>query len=790
MAKRLAWLLLLTTPILPQASGQVVNGTIDRIGYPTSGAGSVIRDGQWFPILVTLQMQGSGLFAGSVRVAMSDLDGDRVAYMEDPVVINAEAGPKRIWLYAVSVSGKVPDSVDILDENGALVRRITGAPFAEVIGSDAQLILDISSRQIPMLSALQTAGANSLNEMFAANQPFYRNVGVSRMPASELPDRWIGLEPVSVVVWDRPNPQSIDPTQLEALVDWVRRGGQLVIGLSEGTAALRESPLADILGVTVTGSAVQTRALPMFQQRYVPENLRQEQLTDPLAIASVAPTSDALVLFRDKLVPSGKTVDLITSRLVGSGRVITVAASIRDLALQKPRPEILGLLFDLNPRTKKFNENEQRLSMSPLQGAGEVELFHTITTPTNFSAERGLFQAAAFLFVILYIGIATFATWLWLLRRKLATWSWTVFGAFAVTASILSLATVGLTRTFSRGVGSAAMVDLAADSSGCVVHAWFGYGSPIRQRVGLSLGDAGFLRPMGVGPGQTDKYAAPERYVADPAEGVLRNVPMRATVKQFEGVWAGDIEGTIRGQLIADRATGKLSNQSWLRNDLNVPIEYGYLLYLDPRSRAGVFGQLDRAAGVTEHWRLDDPVPPGWNVLAVRLPALEPAERTVTPLGVDEYTAIGQALRDWLRMRQPKEIQRPDLNTLWRMQLYWADQLAAPRGNHPRDSFGARMMLASTRNFFLHNKNEVEFDEAGTRRITTQGLPELDVTHWLQRGQAVLLLFSRTPGPIDLQNDGVAMEARTGVTLYRVRIPITFTGNPVPPPPTPSEDPS
>ena len=151
----------------------------------------------------------------------------------------------------------------------------------------------------------------------------------------------------------------------------------------------------------------------------------------------------------------------------------------------------------------------------------------------------------------------------------------------------------------------------------------FGYSSPLRTSVDLSLAGAGcFLRPLSPGPAPTSWYATPQRYAATPANALLESTPLRATLKQFEGLWQGELNGAVRCELTIDRRSGELTAGSWLQNDLDVPIAGGYLLYTDPR----LPGTPLRAAGQTATWSGWKDVPPRWASCPCPS-ALKPGER-------------------------------------------------------------------------------------------------------------------------------------------------------------------
>src|SRR5690606_20697276 len=110
------------------------------------------------------------------------------------------------------------------------------------------------------------------------------------------------------------------------LVEWVRRGGQLVIGTGAAWPRLRQSPLAELLPLE-DGRVVEVDELPQFFREFVPSDVTR--FANPVAIVVGPPRADARTILRDEA--RGRAVELLTLRSVGAGRVIVCAARLRDL---------------------------------------------------------------------------------------------------------------------------------------------------------------------------------------------------------------------------------------------------------------------------------------------------------------------------------------------------------------------------------------------------------------------------------------------------------------------------
>jgi len=784
--------------------GQPVTGDVTAVGFrasTTSGAGQVARAGQWVPIQVQLRVQGSQLFQGGLRVELPDLDGDLVSYVETPVTVTPDAGLKRAWCYAVWArdpfgTGPSP-TLEVFDADGRPVTQLP-LPAVDIIGNDALLVLDASARPLTRLRTLETPGWLPLERGFGT-RPYYRNILIATLPAAELPDRWLGLEAVDVLVWDEPNPASLSIAQLKALREWVRAGGQLVVGLGASWPAVQKSELAELLPVQSPGTAaaqtLEVQQLEQFFQQFVEDTYQRDRetgertFTTPITIAAVEAKPGALRAVR-ALVAGGRVIDLVTMQTVGSGRVTAVAAGLHDLLQVPVNDAFYAQLFDLNPTTAKFRESEGGVLQLAV-ALNPRTLYDDLMEAVSFKAWSSVLVLAAFAFVVVYIGLATAGSWWWLRQHSLTPLSWTVFALFAVAGSTVSLATVGVLRGVSRGVKVVSLVDLEAGSRAATSRCYFGYSSPSRVPIDLSLaGEGGFLRPLARGPAGASTYATPQRYTALCGKAALERVPRRATLKQFEGVCQAELSGSVRADLVADRQTGQITPGSWIQNDLDFRVLGGYLLYVDPRFRDDDYPT--RAAGKTTNYWKRASVPPGINVLAVALPPIQAGGR-ISQVGQPQFEAVRQAQMRWLRLADRKRTQMPDLPTLWHQQQWWVGAASPPYGPPAAglDPTLRAALLASTRTYYLNCQDD--FEKATGRPITTEGLMNTDVSHWLMQGlvkapagqrsdalvgQAVLLLIVDHPGPGRLYGNGKALGLAEGVSLYRLRVPIGFEGRP------------
>lgn len=764
--------LLWSTP----AAAQPVQGDVRTLGF-NIGAESrhAYRHGQWYPILVELTATSDQHFNGTLRVEARDLDGDRVQFAKSNVTVTAGAGPVRVWLYAVTLSGAEPvDRVDVLDDRGILVTTLP-APTADAIPNDSRILLDISAAPVQALHRVGTAARNLAESPLG--ERFYRDFSVVTLPADQLPDRAVGLEAANIIVWDEPDPQAVQDFQLQALIDWVKAGGELVVGVGPAWRKIQSSLLAEIMPFAGEGASVETAKLEFFQKHFGPDS--GGDFAAPISVTTAGLAPGATRRFLDR-APGGRELNLIAARYVGAGRVVATAARLRDLFSIEHRWELVHELIELHALPAAIKENAAAATLIDRTH----ELVRDISGRTEFRSSASARMLTAFLFVAAYFAVAVLGVWTWLKRRNLLSLSWSAFAAVAGVSAAVSLGAVWLMRGLTREVHAFTLVNAEAGSRQASAHVFMGFRSPARRIVDLSLdGEASWLRGFS---SSLSTYATPERYSANVSQGVLLATPVRATLKQLEGFWRGELVGGVAVDLKADRESGRLTRDSSVTNQFDFEIVRGYLLYIDPRLQTRDtavpyhLSGLSRRSDRSSYLGAATP-PPATAVLALELPRLRPGQ-SVEGIGDLPYRQFDAEYLRWESQPEPPPEKEPMLPSLWQLQTGdWVSScnpLVLLKGT--LDSPSAAALLASTRNLYL--PTESNSFERYNLSVTSRDLPEMDVTHWLAggagEGAALLLLIADTVGPATLQVNGEPLPSRYGRTLYRYRVPIAYQGQP------------
>ncbi|MBS3733788.1 MAG: hypothetical protein KGY99_02570 [Phycisphaerae bacterium] len=161
-----------------------------------------------------------------------------------------------------------------------------------------------------------------------------------------LPTRWAGLEMVDLLLFKAVTGDDLRPSQMQAILDWARRGGTLVLVADEALPELLMGPAGRAAGVTAAGIHRVSRL--DVRQADNDKPVGQFTLTWPMPLAELVP-SDATVHYRANGLP------LLTERPLGAGRVLVLGVPLGALDLatenRKTLHAVLAAVRPMQPRT-------------------------------------------------------------------------------------------------------------------------------------------------------------------------------------------------------------------------------------------------------------------------------------------------------------------------------------------------------------------------------------------------------------------------------------------------------
>jgi hypothetical protein len=249
-----AFMLWCLCSVVPTALASPVEVQSVRIGLGQSNA---FKIGCWTPVRVQLKA-GPERFSGLLELTVPDDDGTPTSYRQ-PVEVSPNESA-HFTVYGRPGGQDAEFTIGVLDGQG---RRLLSLPQEKFAASSPEIILP---DEMVILTMGQPMGVDQLPNLpgFAGGQRGGQTRAgaaeliVSRIEpqVSQIPGRWYGFDLAHAIVIDtddRATLQEISGPRAQALVDWVRHGGHLVVAVGANWQAVRDSVLGQILPALPAG---------------------------------------------------------------------------------------------------------------------------------------------------------------------------------------------------------------------------------------------------------------------------------------------------------------------------------------------------------------------------------------------------------------------------------------------------------------------------------------------------------------------------------------------------------
>jgi hypothetical protein len=347
------------------------------------------------------------------------------------------------------------------------------------------------------------------------------------------PDRALGYESADALVWLDPDPTRLaTPAQAEAIVNYVRQGGHLVLAAGSEWQALSGSFLSRLLPAAPTASFL-TSDVSGLQAFKPPEKI------DPFPIMRMARV-------RGEVVAQQDGYPLIVRGTVGMGRVTLIAfdptkspfsefqarerfwADVLQIEVAHRDPQAVG---SLNPASATMIQ-----ALNDFPGI----------KPVNFRFV-GLFLA----FYVILIGPVDYFV---LKRLKKLHWTWVTFPCVAVLFSVVAFAVMASGRVLMLAANSVCIVDAEQGGKEVSGTTFMTFLSPqqTHYRISVASPAVGVVTPLefdfgGLMRGGGPSLSASNCSVIAPGErgqiidGLLVRVWDAQTVQSFWRAPSGDL---------------------------------------------------------------------------------------------------------------------------------------------------------------------------------------------------------------------------------------------------------
>jgi len=767
--------LVIVTGVSPAFARVLVD--VSHVGIPVAGStdhiargGDVVRTGAWAVVIVDVSIEGQPSFDGVLRMSQFDDDGDLCYDAVEVHLLADSGGSNRYYLYvpANPKEGRSLFSLELMDGEGEAVEvvcngQLTTKPIPsqrpQPISDDHLLILEVSSSSIGRVLDLVQGDQTDLYD---------RPLVVGHLSALDLPELWIGLEIVDHIIWDEARPEELTPAQLAALVEWVHRGGTLVITASRTAGSLSMFPVLDeVLPVTL-GEIGTSADLGTLRHKLLgtPEE-GPYRTSIPVVRASVR--DEAQVIIREESVG-----DVLTRMRVGRGCVIFSAVALRDLFKEEGSPtQFFRKILSLKTR------DQTDVSIS------SKSLFNHVISAVGFATKGGVYLLIAVLSSVAYVGIATFGSWAVLSSKGLKHHSWGVFGLVVSATAVLSIVAVKAVLGIETKLHQISIVDAVADEPFGYATAFFGLKTPWDTKLDLWLPSDAitdikpgptrcYLLPSpvpsvyeGSGP-----YADPGEYRLVPASAVMEGVRFRATLKRLAGRWEGPLGGRVTGRITTRKYGGgaldwRMTPDSYVVNDLGADLRNCYIIHtvLDVYDANSSIGLLSDRGDYIYAYPIGDVPSDGSKVRLYErcYGDLDDTEKVYERMG--EYT---------LAKMQDKRWDKPYRGLL--RTIYTGEEETRVTSGSEQEA----LLLLSTLGEYnvFRSASEREY-MMGLNTFAHDRLRQLDLREQFRRDCVYLIGFAAEPGPVRLATRRgdrpfrtVTPDERKSWTMYRIRIPV------------------
>lgn len=420
-----------------------------RIGLPAGRGGfnaGKSRNAVWTPVAITLKAGSHGVPANTYRLRVETADSEELRYHYPVEVPAMEAGTEQtVQGYAAFGSDDTSCQVRLETTEGQWIQAKSQAardPVGIVRDQDLLFLALGTSFSSLKRAAEKPEAADKAQGVDAESETGRRQFAFVE-DVEAMPDRWFGYGGVDVVVLSTRDPQFVArlaqdsmSARRTALLDWVRRGGQLVltIGSSRREVSRELLPRLPLVDAKVTGSET-LKAFPALSLQWCKMGVQKAPLLN-MEVTTLELGNGVHVLVRE----GDRPILLETS--CGLGRVIVTAFDLEDPKFTnwdgqlsfwtKLQQEISPLVAPRGAKAVegvRWGENEERDDLRD-QLRANLEAFEEIT-PISFGWVA--------LFIVLYIILVGPLDY-FILKKvfKRLEWTWLTFPIAVVGASVLA----------------------------------------------------------------------------------------------------------------------------------------------------------------------------------------------------------------------------------------------------------------------------------------------------------------------------------------------------------------
>lgn len=548
------------------------------------GVGELARLGDWAGIEIIFEDTHESQRELIIQIEGEDADGDSPLFQR--TVTSNPGSAQRTWLYlwipgshgsqapfSVSVYEAIEQDAGISQRTGVAYRRGELIARKEIGGRRSLLPAEVATglvvgRRVGGLadySRTPTGGGSSAVYLPNGHE---MTVYAGDLAPDDLPDRAIGLSQFETIIWTTENPADLTLARSEALVEWVRRGGHLVVVLpSTGQVWFDEERnrlaelLPEITPERLEPGTSNVRALLTHNASIeMPESLVVHALD---ASASAGPT-DAMPILTDA---EGRTV--VSRRLVDLGMVTLIGIDITNRNLADRGLPAMDAFWHrvLGRRGKPIDRTQQQ---GGIVLSRDVRHFDNgLGSAIASSGSAGLALLLGFVLFAVYWAVGGPLGYAVLNQFSQKKHSWIAFVAAIGVFTLIGWGTVSILRPRTPSLQQVAFLDAVHGSNFQRVRSFASIFVPGYADAGVRVGepDATFTEfnnaithwdPQFVSTVAAGGFPDARAYPVSARDPELMRFPARATEKRLRMEWVGPSNWPMPQPIDAQGRSGEL----------------------------------------------------------------------------------------------------------------------------------------------------------------------------------------------------------------------------------------
>ena len=533
----------------------------------TVGIDGRVKLGQWTQIQLHVDA-GESTFDGSWQVIVSDGDGFKVTYTSGSELVSVAPSQQSIESMLVRV-GRAPwrIEVEVLQQDSVVYSKVVS------VGSGIQAIR-ATDYWIMQVGSKTSVNQLSIRRLVSENEQITDVYVTSLDDVQQLPIHPRALDGIDVIVLgtsDKSQLDSMTESQIAALVNWVKQGGQIVLSAARNAEYLvsSDNPIHALIPGNIQETHEQWIATGIENYIKARERISSARIpgrTSPmLELTDVAGHVEAM----DGVGDTGRIPVLIHSRF-GFGKVAFAAVDF-DLEPFASWADTQRLLHQMIAGEQSGRANSEVFSdqtrgahagFDDLSGQLRSQLDHF----DNVAPIRFSWIASLLILFILLIGPVDYFVLKRLNRLQL---SWLTFTTLVVIFSVVPLLMHSSLHSSTTSIRQVEVVDYDIQSGQLRGTNWAMLYAPEASAVDVNLQIHDDTRPTeqiigwhglpGTGLGGLSRRSYQKlldhEYQANPVNGELRSLPIpHGGTRYIQSRWSRQQPSAVRFELKPDRS--------------------------------------------------------------------------------------------------------------------------------------------------------------------------------------------------------------------------------------------